>query len=194
MKSRAVLPAIVFGLAASLAVAQTPQQEQKPGQPTPQTPAQKQTMQKGGQADTQKLRDEYIAAWSKGDARALAMLYTENAIFVNAMGEVMAGRQQIQQATEKDMAGPMKGTKLTVKPGRQQSIRDDVMVEEGRYQVTGGQATGAGQTPGGQAKAAGPPPEGQYVITLVRMEGQWRIAGHASLVPHREMAGQKPMQ
>jgi uncharacterized protein (TIGR02246 family) len=187
MKSRAVLAAIVFGLAASLAFAQTPQQEQKPGQPTPQTPAQKQTMQKGGQADMQKVRDEYVAAWSKADARAVAMLHAEQAVVVNGMGEVMAGRQAVQQSMEKQFAGPWKGTTLTVTPGRQHSVGNDVIVEEGRFRISGGQAGGA------EAQKMGGQEEGHYLVTLGRVEGQWRIVSHASFTPQRGPGTQKPM-
>jgi uncharacterized protein (TIGR02246 family) len=205
MRLRVLVPVLALVLASGPLFAQTPQPpEQKTppaGQkpPEPQTPpaGQKQPEQKaphaaqkeGMQADTQKLRDEYVAAWSKGDARAVAMLYTENAIFVNAMGQVMAGRQQIQQGFEKDLAGTWKGSKLTVKAGRQQSVKDDVLVEEGTYQVTGGQAPA-----GAEAKAAQPPGDGRYVLTMVREAGQWRIASHAAFVPQREMGVPKPMQ
>jgi uncharacterized protein (TIGR02246 family) len=180
MRLHILMPALVFAVASAGAIAQTPQSPA--GQPDAQQQTQKagQQGQKGGAAETQKLRDEYIAAWTKGDARAIAMLYVEQALFVNAAGQVMSGRQEIQQAHEKQFAGPWKGTKLTVTPGRTQMV-GDMMVEEGRYQLTGGEA----------AKMGGD--RGHYLITLARTDGQWRIASHAALVPQEMEGGKKPM-
>jgi uncharacterized protein (TIGR02246 family) len=118
-------------------------------------------------ADIEALTRQYEEAFNKGDAKALAALHTEDAIRVGANGELAVGRAAIEKQLSSALAGPVKGAKLTLRPGRVQNVTSDVRIVEGRFETTGGSS---------------PTPRGRYVNTLVRQGGQWRAAS-VVLVP-----------
>jgi uncharacterized protein (TIGR02246 family) len=124
-------------------------------------------------ADIQKIVDEYTAAWAKGDAKGVAGLFTESAVRVEPTGVVLLGRAQIQAQFEKNFAGPWKGSKLVVTPGRTTAVTADVAVNEGKYEVTG------------LTDAAGKPTSasGHYVNTTQRQGGRWMIASNTTFQP-----------
>jgi uncharacterized protein (TIGR02246 family) len=121
----------------------------------------------GQQADAemQKLTDQYVAAFNKGDVKALGALHTADTIRVTQTGELIVGRAAVEQDFTAGLAGPLKGAKLAVTPGKVQSLSADVRVTEGTYEVTGS---------GGSQK-------GRYLNTLVRQGGQWRLASMATI-------------
>lgn len=117
-------------------------------------------------AEMDKLIEQYQAAWNKGDVKSLAALYAEDAIRLGGDTQPVRGRQAIQQMFEKQFASEWKGTKVSITPGRTQSVSADVRLQEGTFELTGG-------TEG--------PQRGRYLNTLVRQGGQWRIAGLAAI-------------
>ena len=119
-------------------------------------------------ADADRLVQQYLNAWNKGDADALAALYVENGMRTdnNQMKDQMVvGREAIQAYYAKSFAGDGKGTKLSVKQGRTHASTADVRVQEGTWEVTGG--------PQG-------PRRGSYLNTYVRQGGDWKIAAVGS--------------
>lgn len=124
-------------------------------------------------AELRRLIDAYAQAWSKGDARALAGLYTTEAIVVSADGKVSVGRAAIEQAMKEALTGPYRGTKLGMTPGQTGRSGQDVYAAEGTYLITGGMPP------------AGYPTRGRYLNTLVRTSGRWLIASHADVAAPR---------
>lgn len=121
--------------------------------------------------ELQKLADEFVQAWAKGDAKALAAMHTEDAIRIPGDGQVIAGRAAIEKSFTEGLSGMWKGSKLTITAGQFRQVAPNVQVAEGRYQIMGG-------TP-----AAGAPTGGQYLNTLVRQDGRWRLASSAIIPP-----------
>ena len=121
----------------------------------------------GQQADAemQKLTDQYVAAFNKGDVKALGALHTADAIRVTQTGELIVGRVAIEQDFTTGLAGPLKGAKLAVTTGKVQSLNPDVRLTEGTYEVT----------------ASGTALKGRYLNTVVRQNGQWRLASMATI-------------
>ena len=117
-------------------------------------------------SELQKLFEEYQAAWNKGDAKALAALHTPEAIRIGSDAQLAIGREAIEQAFTNSFGGRFKGTKLTLQEGRTQNVTSDVRVTEGTYEVTGGT--------GGSLK-------GRYMNTVVRQQGQWKLASVAAI-------------
>jgi uncharacterized protein (TIGR02246 family) len=154
---------VALGLTSSLLAQkpEAPRPVKAPRSPTYPVPA----AQKSDPALEQLLKD-YQAAFNKGDAKALAAFYTENAIRLGANSEVLYGRA----AVEKFYAGSFAGTPgaLSVRPGRTEIITPDVAVLEGAYEVAG--TTGL---------------HGVYFLTVVRQNGQWRFASVVP-VPHKQ--------
>jgi uncharacterized protein (TIGR02246 family) len=109
--------------------------------------------------DAQKLADQYSAAFSKADAKALAALYTADATRLGPDGQLINGRAAIEKAYVDGFAGPLKGSKLTLQQGRVQVVTPDVKVMEGRFATDGVAAV-----------------KGRYVNTIVRQGGHWLLA------------------
>lgn len=128
--------------------------------------------QEPSKQDVQKVIDEYTSAWAKGDARGIAMMYTENALRVDGEGHVFAGRAEIQKHFEQNFAGPWKGTTIRITAGRQQSVRPDVTVAEGTFEVSG-------KDPAGKPMVR----KGRYLNTLVREGGRWLLASNVGFEP-----------
>jgi uncharacterized protein (TIGR02246 family) len=124
-------------------------------------------------AELRRLTEAYAQAWGKADARALAGLYTTEAILIAADGKVSVGRAAIEQAMKEALTGPYRGTKLGMTPGQTGRASQDVYAAEGTYLITGGMPP------------AGYPTRGRYLNTLVRTSGRWFIASHADVAAQR---------
>jgi len=120
-----------------------------------------------------KLASDWTAAFARGDARALAGLYTENAIRVTPEGGKVIGRAAIEKAFAAGFEGPARGAKIAISIGSVQQVSADIAVNEGTYEVT---AVGPDGKPA-------PPVRGSYLNTIVKKGGAWLIAGNASIVP-----------
>jgi uncharacterized protein (TIGR02246 family) len=111
--------------------------------------------------DIEALTRNFEQAFNTGDAKALAALYTKEAVQLAPDGQFLTGQTAIEQHHAEVFGGPAKGAKLTLKPGRTQEVTPDVRISQGTYQVTGGTMPGTGR----------------YVNTVLRQGGQWRLAG-----------------
>ena len=115
--------------------------------------------------DAQKIADAYVAAFNKADAKAVAALYAAEATRLGPDGQLVAGRAAIEKSYVDAFAGPLKGGKLTLTPGRSHAVTPDVKVIEGRFDV------------------AGPAPvKGRYANTLVKQGGNW-LLGSVVTIP-----------
>jgi uncharacterized protein (TIGR02246 family) len=120
-----------------------------------------------------KLATDWTAAYARGDAKALASLYTEDAIRVVESGAVV-GRAAIEKEFSTSFAGPWKGSKIRIAVGRTTSIGPDTAVNEGTYEITGVMG------PDGKPVA---PVKGRYLNTIVKKNGAWLLASNAAVPP-----------
>lgn len=120
------------------------------------------------EAEFQKVAEAFIAAWAKGDAKAIAALHTKEGVRMSGTGEpAVIGTAAIEQALAAALSGPYKGTTLSIKSNQYRRVTADTYVGEGTYEVSGGSIP------------AGTPTRGQYLNTMVREGGRWRIAASA---------------
>jgi uncharacterized protein (TIGR02246 family) len=117
-----------------------------------------------------KLAADWTAAFAKGDAKALAGYYTEDAVRVTQEGGVVAGRAAIEKEFATNIAGPWKGAKIAIKVGSTHAVGTDIAVNEGSWEVSG---TG----PDGKPLTL----KGNYVNTIVKKAGAWVIASNAAV-------------
>jgi uncharacterized protein (TIGR02246 family) len=121
-----------------------------------------------------KLAADWSAAFAKGDAKALAGLYTENAVRVTPEGGAVVGREAILKEFTAAMAGAWKGATIKITTGPLSTVAPDVAVGEGTFEVTG--ARGPDGTPA-------PPLKGRYLNTVVKKGGVWLLASNAAVPP-----------
>ncbi len=143
---------LALGLAAALfagqlqAVGYTPREPDEPKADGKVTPG------KGQRAQ------EFIAAFNKGDAKAVAAFWTPEADYVDPLGRHTKGRAAIEKMYEKLFAG-RKGAKLNIIVNSVRLVGSDVALEDGITEVT--------------PADGGPPSAARFSAVLVKKDGQW---------------------
>jgi uncharacterized protein (TIGR02246 family) len=108
-----------------------------------------------------KARDDaYIAAFEKGDAKALAAFYTEDTHYSTDDGTQINGRAAVQEGLVKYFA-KNKGAKLQVEMESARLLTPDVLLEKGLSTVV---------------PKEGEPETTRYSVTYVKKDGAWLIA------------------
>jgi uncharacterized protein (TIGR02246 family) len=89
-------------------------------------------------ADERAIADKanaYVAAYNKGDAKALAALFAEDAEWIDENGGVLTGRPAIEAALKAALAGS-KGRKVDIDVESVRTLTPDVLLEKGTTTVT----------------------------------------------------------
>ena len=128
---------------------------------------------KGNAAEEKALKtraEEFVAAFNKGDAKALAGFWTEDGDYVDQAGHTLSGRKAIQEAFEKQF-GVAKGAKLRIDTASLRFVKPDLAIEDGTTEIAYGND--------------GPPTGARYTAVHVKQGGQWMLASvrDAILVP-----------
>jgi uncharacterized protein (TIGR02246 family) len=160
MKTRRGL-ALALGLAAILAVGGFVTTGRMPAGGEEAKAQEKEQAAKGRRA-------EFITAFNKGDAKAVAAFWTPDATYVDQVGREHKGREAIEQLYEKVFAA-RKGAKLTIHVTSDKQVTPDVVLEDGITEVTP-----AGGGPGTAAR---------FSAVLVKKDGEWYLQSvHDALV------------
>jgi uncharacterized protein (TIGR02246 family) len=107
-----------------------------------------------------KKADAFVAAFNKGDAKAVAGFWTPDGIYRDEKGNDFKGRPAIEkmfQAFFKEN----KGLKLRINIAAMRAVTKDVIIEEGTTEVL---------NPDGS-----PPSPSHYVILHVKKDGEWYL-------------------
>jgi uncharacterized protein (TIGR02246 family) len=114
--------------------------------------------------------EEFIAAFNKGDAEAVAAFWLPDGDYVDQTGNTLSGRKAIQAAFEKQFAAA-KGGKLKIMTKSLRLVNGDLAIGDGTTEVT---------YPGDA-----PPIGTRYTAIHVKKDGQWYLASvrDAVLVP-----------
>jgi uncharacterized protein (TIGR02246 family) len=105
-------------------------------------------------------REEFIKAFNKGDAKAVAAFWTEDAKYVDSDGKECKGRQAIEKLYEKSFAA-RKGAKLVIHVTGSKMVTPDVMLNDGVTEVTP-----ANGDPGTTTR---------FSAVLVKKDGTWYL-------------------
>jgi uncharacterized protein (TIGR02246 family) len=131
----------------------------------------------GGQQDAKpeaptgkgKRAQEFVAAYNRGDAKAVAAFWVPDAEYTDQEGHQTKGREAIEKLYEKVFAAN-KGAKLNVIVTSTKLVTPDVAREEGINQVT--------PADGGPGSAA------RFAAVLVKKDGEWHIESVQESVVH----------
>lgn len=112
------------------------------------------------EAAIRKSVEAYVAAFNQGDAKALAALWSPEAVYANPVsGEEAVGREAIEaQFVSIFTAAP--GTKLAATTASVEFVSPNVAIERGVAQVTRGDQT---------------PEESEYSAVYIKRDGQWLL-------------------
>jgi uncharacterized protein (TIGR02246 family) len=114
-------------------------------------------------------REAFIAAFNKGDAKAVAAFWTPDATYVDQAGREYKGRAAIQQQYAKVFAA-RKGAKLAILVTSAKQVSPDVALEDGITEVTPAE--------GGLPTAA------RFTAVLVKKDGEWYLQSVRDAVAH----------
>jgi uncharacterized protein (TIGR02246 family) len=113
------------------------------------------------QKEIEKMNEEYIAAFNRGDSKAIAGFYTEDADQADGDGNVIvAGRAAIEKQL-KDYFSANKGAECKLRTDSVRPLTPDVMLENGEAVVT---------------RPDGNTTKSNYLAIHVKREGKWLIS------------------
>jgi uncharacterized protein (TIGR02246 family) len=154
---------LAFGLAAALAFGPLVVAGKLPEESAQPQAKGKETLGKGKRAQ------EFIAAFEKGDAKAVASFWTEDGDYTDETGREFKGRAAIQKMYEKFFVGK-KGMKLNIIVTSARMVGTDVALEDGITEVTPAEG--------------GLPSSAHFSAVLVRKNGEWYFESVRDSVPH----------
>jgi uncharacterized protein (TIGR02246 family) len=111
------------------------------------------------EAALKKRAQEFVAAFDKGDAKAVASFWTENGDYADQAGHQYKGRKAIQELYQK-LFTEHKALKLRIHPTAVRVVNPDLAIEDGVTEVIPGD---------------GPPSRARYTVVHVKHDGQWYL-------------------
>jgi len=122
-------------------------------------------------ADEKAIRERneaFVAAFNKGDIKAMAATYAPDADFLSAEGRRVKGRAELEKYFAKGFA-ESKGLKLKHSDSSIRFLKPDVAVDVGTWEITG--------RPEGQAT------KGVYTAVWMKLDGKWFVVYDRPMVP-----------
>lgn len=113
-----------------------------------------------GRAANKERREAFIAAYEKGNAKAVAAFWTPDATYIDQDGGEHKGRAAIEKLYAKTFAGN-KGAKLAIHVTSAKHVTPDVILEDGITEVT--------------AAGGGFPIAARFAAVLVKQDGEWYL-------------------
>lgn len=158
-KTPAAKPPVPAGKEAP-AAARTPASKTPAAQPAkPGAPAKTSGPNAEHEQAIRKAATAYAAAYSQGDAKAVAAYFSADAEYVDASGAVLQGRPAIEQALTKSIADAP-GSKLAVDVQSVRFLGSGLAIEDGIARMT---------------PAKGTPVDSRYTAVHSRVDGKWLI-------------------
>ena len=111
----------------------------------------------------------FAEAWRKGDAKAVASFFTEDAVRVGAFGDIQNGRAEIEAAYDKLLHQTMPGAELKQERGSVRMISAELAVWQAGIEI---------------ASPTVPSLKGHVVQVMKKVGGRWLVLeAHPKLFP-----------
>ncbi len=125
------------------------------------------------------IPERFAAAWNARDADQLALLFAEDADFVNVVGLWWHNRHDIRKAHHYGLTTFFKDTLVKFTKVKVRYLRDDVATVHGRWKITG-QLAPDGSTAGDR--------RGIFIFVVTRTESGWlcTAAQNTDILPGAE--------
>jgi uncharacterized protein (TIGR02246 family) len=122
----------------------------------------------GDEKALQEQNEAFVAAFNRGDIKAVAEAYAPDADFLSAQGQRVKGRNAVEKYFAKGFA-ESKGLKLQHSDSSIRFLKPDVAIADGTWEITG--------------RPEGNPARGHYTAILMKRDGQWLIVYDRPMVP-----------
>jgi uncharacterized protein (TIGR02246 family) len=116
----------------------------------------------------QEQNEAFVAAFNRGDIKAVAEAYAPDADFLSAQGQRVKGRDALEKYFTKGFA-ESKGLKLQHSDSSIRFLKPDVAIADGTWEITG--------------RPEGNPARGHYTAILMKRDGKWLIVYDRPMVP-----------
>ncbi len=116
-----------------------------------------------------KRAQAFIAAFEKGDAKAVAAFWTKDGDYVDQIGRQIKGREAIEKLYTKFFAA-QKGAKLSITVTSLKQVGADVALEDGITEVT--------------PADGGPGSTARFSAVLVKQDGEWYFESLRESISH----------
>ncbi len=121
------------------------------------------------EAEVLRREQEFLAAWTRGDAAGAAAPFAGDGVRVGAFGDVARGRGEVEAAYEKLLHGPMQGARAEWEPAVRM-LTPDVAIAAGPLAI--------------HPPAGGAPLRGYAVDVWKKTAGHWALVeAHPKLFP-----------
>ena len=130
----------------------------------------------GTQHDEQAVRNltaEFVAAWNKNDAKALAACFSTDGDLINPAGRVGRGKGEVEEILAEEHGGTFKGTRIHMQQKHLRFLKPDVAVADFEFQISGIHAPDGKQT---ELK-------GLLTNVFVREGERWRVTSARPSIP-----------
>jgi uncharacterized protein (TIGR02246 family) len=133
----------------------------------------------GGEEDRHallRMEDDFAAAWNRGDAAAMAALWTEEGDFISPGGKVARGRTGIERMLREEQAASFKDTRMAIACPNDmiRFVTSDVATIDCTWVISGARDAG------GQPR---PPLTGRSLGVALKADGRWRWTAGRAFVP-----------
>src|SRR5262245_9015479 len=118
-----------------------------------------------------KWMSDYIECWNNHDARALSLLFEEDADFIGASGGLIKGRSEIEKLMAEELSSVLREWTLSASIEDIRFLKSDIAVANGAYEATG---------IGSNAQAA--PLKGLHTSIMCKKGETWMCVGARSIV------------
>jgi len=117
--------------------------------------------------------DEFVKAWNKHDAKALALLYADDADVINPNGRVARSRKEIETLFRDEHASVFKDSRMALRPAGIRLLSPDIAVGDYEFEVTGAR------------DMAGRPTtlQGHLTDVFKRQGNSWMVAVSRPMIP-----------
>ena len=122
----------------------------------------------GDEKALQEQNEAFVAAFNRGDIKAVAEAYAPDVDFLSAQGQRVQGRDALEKYFAKGFA-ESKGLKLKHSDSSIRFLKPDVAIADGTWEITG--------------RPEGTPATGHYTAILMKRDGQWFIVYDRPMVP-----------
>ena len=109
-----------------------------------------------------------MAAFNKGDIKAMAATYAPDADFLSAAGKRVKGRAELEKYFAKGFA-ENKGLKLKHSDSSIRFLKPDVAIDVGTWEITG--------------RLGGKAAKGFYTAVWMKRDGKWVVVHDRPMVP-----------